>query len=220
MNIRDLIFRDKNNKYAGPFRRGTAAMIDIWITMFIRAVFAQIAGLLVLNQALYDFLNDFKNEFGTSAPKYTPEHIDFIINHKCFHYMLVFYALLIMIGAIYHSLLNSSSWSGTIGKRLMKIIILKDNELTVTFGRALLHYFLSAVPFLFVFYLLAFQLRNDLTFYQAVTASDSHIFFGIIFVLWVQLHLFTKKKTTAYDLITNTVVIKGRTGAKWPWSKS
>ena len=100
------------------------------------------------------------------------------------------------------------------------IIILKDNEVGLTFGRALLHYFLSAVPFLFVFYLLAFQLRNDLTFYQAVTASDSHIFFGIIFVLWVQLHLFTKKKTTAYDLIANTVVIKGRTGAKWPWSKS
>jgi len=221
MNIKELLFfKDKNDKYASSFRRGTAVMIDVWITVFIRAIFAQIAGMLVLNQVLYDFLNDFKNEFGTSTPKNTPEHVDFILHHKCFYYMLIFYAFLIMIGAVYHAYLNSSSWRGTIGKRMMKIMITTKNDLPITFGRGLLHYFLSALPFLYVFYLLTYQLRNEVTFYQALTASDTNIFLGIIFVLWVQIQLFTKKKTTAYDLIANTVMIRGKSEAKWPWRKA
>lgn len=220
MNIRKLLLlKDKNDKYASSFRRAMAVMIDIWITVFIRAVFAQVAGILVLNRVLYDFLNEFKNEFGTSTPKNTPEHIDFIIHHKFFYYMLIFYAILIMIGAVYHAYLNSSSWRGTIGKRLMKIMITTANELPITFNRGLLHYFLSALPFLYVFYLFVYQVRHEVTFYQAITASDLNILLGIVFVFWVQINLFTKRKTTAYDLIANTVVIEGRTYAKWPWTK-
>jgi hypothetical protein len=50
-------------------------------------------------------------------------------------------------------------------------------------------------------------------------SSDLNIFLGIVFVLWVQIHLFTKNKVTAYDMITNVVAINGRNSAKWPWSK-
>jgi uncharacterized RDD family membrane protein YckC len=220
MNISQLLFdTDKNKKYASTFRRSAAGIIDIWITLILRAVFAQIAGLLLLNQALYNFFEDFKNEFGTSVPKNTPEHIDFIVHHSLFFYMLIFYAVIIMIGAIYHSYLNSSAWNGTIGKRLTGIVINTKSELPITFGRAIFHYFLSVLPFFFIFYLIVYQVQNEVGLYKAIIASDFHIFFGIIFVLWSQINIFTKKKDTIYDMIANTVVISGKTAAKWPWSK-
>lgn len=219
MNISRFLYKQKDNKYATPFRRGFAAVIDVWITMFLRAVFAQIVAFLFMNQALYDFKNDFMAEFSTSIPKYIPQHLDFFFHHRFFYYLLVFYSSIILIGAIYHAYLNSSAWNGTVGKRLMKIIITTENELPITFNRALFHYFLSTLPFVFMFYLVAYQVKNNLTFYQAIIASDFNIIFGILFVFWVQIHLFTKRKTTAYDLIANTVVINGKTAAKWPWHK-
>ena len=50
-------------------------------------------------------------------------------------------------------------------------------------------------------------MKNDLEIYQAITGSIENIIFGIIFMLWLQIHLFTKNKTTAYDLICNTIFI-------------
>lgn len=218
--ISQILFRDKDKKYVASLRRSIAAMMDIWITLILRALVAQIAGSLFMNRLLSNFITDFKNEFGTDVPKDTPEHISYILHHPFFYEMLVFYAVIIMIGAVYHSYLNSSAWCGTIGKRAMKIMILRGSELPITFNRGLLHYFLSTAPFIFLFYILIYQLKHELNLYQAITASDLNIFFGFIFVFWVQIQMFTKKKTTAYDMISNTVLVNGRTGAKWPWSKS
>ncbi len=195
-------------------------MIDIWITLFLRAFCAQIIGSLWLNDKITDFLTDFKNEFGTDTPKNTPEHLDYILHHPVFYYMLVFYAFIIAIGMVYHAYLNSSAWNGTIGKRAMKIMIMTKNELPISFGRALLHYLLSILPFVFLSYLLTYQIRHEINLYQAVTSSDLNIFLGIVFAMWVQIQIFTKTKVTAYDMIANTVVINGRSGAKWPWHKS
>lgn len=219
MSINKILFGNQNQKYASSFRRGTAAMIDIWITLFVRAVFAQIIGSLFLNKMMTSFLLDFKNEFGTDTPKNTPEHITYIFHHSFFYYMLIFYTFIILIGAVYHAYLNSSTWNGTIGKRTMKIMITTKNELPISFGRGLLHYFLSVVPFVFLFYILIYQISHEVNFYQAITSSDLNVFLSIVFVMWLQIQIFTKTKVTAYDLITNTVMTNGRTDYKWPCRK-
>lgn len=217
MSISNLLSVGRNRKYATSFRRSTAAIIDIWITLFVRALFAQIAGFIFMNHQMNKFILDFKTEFGTDAPKNVPEHVDFIIHHPFFYYLIIFYALILMIGASYHAYFNSSPWSGTIGKRLMKIMINTENELPITFNRALLHYFLSVLPFAFLFYLLVYQISHNLNLYQAITASQLNLFLGIGFVFWVQIQIFTKKRVTAYDMIANTVMLNGRTAYKWPW---
>lgn len=217
-SISKILFGDNNKKYAGSLRRSAAAMIDIWITLIIRGIFAQIVGSLFLNQQMLLFVEAFRTEFGTDAPKNNPEHINFIIHHPIFFYMIAFYAIILMIGAIYHSYLNSSAWSATIGKRAMKIMILRKNELPLTFSRGLIHYFLSILPFIFIFYMLGYQAKYELNLYEALN-SGLNMIFGIIFVLWIQIQIFTKNKTTAYDLIANTVLVNGKTAAKWPWSK-
>lgn len=208
-----------NEKYVGPFRRSAAATIDLWIVLILRVIVMQILGTIWLNQAISNFLEDFKNQFGTETVKNTPEHIDFIIHHRIFIYALMFYAIIILVGAAYHAYLNSSSWRGTIGKRLMKMVITTENDLQISFNRGMMHYFLSVLPFAYLIFLISFQVRNNLTFYQAITASQTNIFFGIVFLIWIQIHLFTKKRTTAYDMICNTIVVSGRVVAKWPWTK-
>jgi uncharacterized RDD family membrane protein YckC len=133
--------------------------------------------------------------------------------------MLLFIAAVLIVGALYYAILNSSAWQSTIGNRVMKIIMVKEGGEKITFGLALWHYVLSILPFVFIVYLISFQQANQLTFFQAVTASYFNIMFGVLFVVWVQIQTITKKKTTAYDMICQTLLVKGKTAAKFPWSK-
>ena len=205
--------KDKEEqKYASSFRRSTAATIDIWLVLLLRVAFMQTLGTLWLNSEILKFIQEFNEKFGTESIKNTPEHID---------YGLLFYAIVILFGALYHALLNSSAWQATIGKRLMKIIIVKEpDESRISFQRAMAHYFLSVLPFAFIFYLMGYQIQHNLNFIQTITASELNVFFGIMFVLWLQIHIFTKKKITAYDMICSTVFLYGRTACKFPWSKN
>ncbi len=222
MNIERFInLKSDENKgiYAGSFRRSVAAMLDVTIVLFIRVVTAQALGILFVNQELQRFLLEFKDKFGTDFVKNNPDHIDFVLHHRFFLVALIFYTAVIFIGALYHALLNSSSWQATIGKRVASIAIEKENGSRISFGLALSHYFLSVLPFLFIMYLISYQVSHDITFFQAVTASTFNVFFGILFLLWTQIHSFTKRKTTAYDLICKTVLVNKKTTAKFPWNK-
>lgn len=215
------IFDQQQKPYASSFSRGTAAMIDMWLVLLLRIVAMQFLGLIWFNKLINDFMTEFQNHFGTETIKNTQSHIDFVVHHRVFLYSLIFYAIVILLGALYHALLNSSSWQATIGKRLMGIMIIaKEGEQRISFNRGLSHYFLSILPFAFIFYLLAYQMRHKLNFFQTVTASETNVFLGIIFVFWAQIHLFTKDKTTAFDFICRTVLVNGKSAAKWPWSKS
>jgi uncharacterized RDD family membrane protein YckC len=222
MNIKE-IFNKKDSAqkeiYASLIRRSTAIGIDIFIVLILRAIAIQILGLLFLNKAITDFHNDFSQHFGTELVKNNPDHINFVINHYAFYYGLIFYAILIFIGMIYHAYLNSSAWCGTIGKRIIGIVIVRKDSTPITLARGFAHYVLSVLPFLFIIYLISYQITNSVTLFQAVTDSKANLFFSIVFTLWMQIHLFTKQKTTAYDLICDTVFINGKTNAKRPWSK-
>jgi uncharacterized RDD family membrane protein YckC len=211
----------EKKEYATSFRRSTAVIIDASIVTIVRAVVMQILGMLWLSYEVVNFQKQFNEKFGTETIKNVPEHIDFIIHHRIFFCSLIFYAIIIFIGTVYHAYLNSSAWQGTIGKRLTKIMISQDNDdnSKIGFSCGMAHYFLSILPLAFIIYLISFQISRNLTFFQAVTASEAHVFLSISLVIWVQIQLFTKKKTTAYDTICRVIFINGKTSAKWPWSK-
>jgi uncharacterized RDD family membrane protein YckC len=200
-------------------RRSIASAIDTAIVLMIRIFFVETLGRMWIEPILLKFNNDFKEKFGTQTPKRTPEHIEFMYQSDLFSHLLMLFFCVLMIGTIYHSYLNSSAWRATIGKRLMKIAIVKNNLMALSFKRALLHYFLSIIPFFYIFYIFSYQMKYNIELYQAITASFENILCGIVFMLWIQIHLFTKNKTTAYDLICNTVFINKVFDAKKPWSK-
>ena len=219
MNIENIDNSFEKKEYAGSIRRSFAATIDIWIVLITRIIIMQLLGMIWINKQMAFFMQEFREHFGTEFIKNNPEHIDFIIHHRMFYYALVFYAIVIFIGTLYHAYLNSSAWQATIGKRLMKIIIVTQDGEKISLNRGRAHYFLSILPFAFIIYLISYQLNNGLTLFQTVTHSETNVFLGISFILWTQIHMFTKKKTTAYDIICKTVLIKKRTDAKFPWTK-
>ena len=208
-----------HNDFVGSIKRSLASAIDAIIVLILRIIFVETIGKTWITPILLNFNQEFKDKFGTETPKRTPEHLEFIYQHPLSKNLLIMFLIVFLIGAIYHSYLNSSAWRATIGKRIMGIVIVKKNFLPLSFYRAVLHYFLSLLPFVYIFYILSYQIKYNVDINQAISGSFGNIFFGIIFMLWLQIQTLTKQKTTAYDLICNTIFIHHKTSAKWPWKK-
>lgn len=222
MNIFKNLLKNNSEtqKYASTSRRLTAVSIDIWIVFIIRIFTMQILGVLWINAQLLNFLTEFKETFGTEEVKNVPEHINFIVHHSLLWQVVLFYVLVIFVGASYYAYLNSSKWQATIGKRIMKIVMSTKAGLPISFKRAMLHYFLSLLPFVFFTYILAIQVKTQAKFFDIIFGSWINLILGIGFVLWIQIQAFTSQKTTVYDLICNTTFTNGRTPFKFPWSKN
>jgi hypothetical protein len=156
-------------------KRSIASAIDTVIVLIARIFFVETFGRMWIEPFLKKFNIDFKEKFGTETPKRTPEHIEFMYQSDLFFHLIMLFFCVFMIGAIYHSYLNSSSWRGTIGKRIMGIAIVKNNLMPLSFKRALLHYFLSIIPFFYIFYIFSYQMKYNIELYQAITASFENI---------------------------------------------
>lgn len=208
---------DTDIKFVRAFKRGTAVSLDMTIVLIIRIFFAQILGLLWLNKKIAEFFTEFHDHFGTEFIHRNPEHIAFISNHKVFYLMLIFYIIILLIGAIYHAYFNSSKWQATIGKRVMNIMVVKEDGGRINFFQGLAHYFLSLFPVAFIIYLVSFAELNHINFFSAITANIINISLSTLTVLWVQTQIFTKKRTTLYDLICKLIFVEGRTVFKFPW---
>jgi uncharacterized RDD family membrane protein YckC len=217
--INSNIVNEEQFTPASSFSRSIATLIDTIIVLIIRILFIETIGRMWIEPILLKFNTEFKEKFGTETPKSTPEHLEFIYQHQLFQNILAMFFIIMLIGTIYHSYLNSSSWRATIGKRLMGIAIVKSNLVSLSFRRALLHYFLSILPFFYILYIISYQQSYNIDIQKAITDSFGNIVLGIIFILWIQIQLFTKNKTTAYDLISNTIFINKVYDVKRPWSK-
>ncbi len=207
---------DQVTIYASSLRRSAAVIIDVIITTFLRIIAAEIIGRLWFNNQILIFLREFKEKFGTDIVSRDEAQIAFFIDHPAFKSALLFYLIILLVGTFYHCLLNSSSWMATVGKRLMKIALVKETGRRIYFLEAVSHYFLSLVPWIFMVYLASYQAYNNLTVYQAIANNGFNLLLGILVLLWVEIQLITKKKTTAHDMICNVIMINGVFGGKFP----
>jgi len=219
MNINQIFAKkEQESVYVSSFRRGSATMIDMLIVLFIRTFAMQFMAIMWINNQMAQFQYEFQQQFGTESMKNTPEHINYFLHHRIFIYALLFYGITLLVGAFYHAYFNSSKWQATVGKRVMKIIMINEaNSDQISFKKAISHYFLSILPFIYILYLISYQVYHNLSFFHTLTATKINVFLGMTFVLWVQIHIFTKKKTTAYDMICKTNFINGKTSSKTPW---
>ena len=206
--------------YINPFIRGASGAVDIFIVGFLRIVFVQIIGTFWINGRLIKFHQDFQEKFGVIFSSTNQKHVQFLINHQIVKVLIIFLILTILIGALYHAYLNSSSWSSTIGKRVFGLVLVKNEGKNLTFGEALGHYFLSLLPWIFTIYILTYQVKNKVTLYGAMTGNTLNLILGIITVIWIQIHILTKKKNTVNDLIIGCSMVKGKVGKGWPRFRS
>lgn len=202
--------------YVNPFLRGAAASIDMFLVGFLRIVFIQLAGDLWINNKLIAFHEDFSSNFNEQFSHANLEHVEFLASHQIVSTMLLFLFLIIFVGALYHAILNASSWSATVGKRLMGVILVKNEGKSLTFFQSMGHYALSLVPWVFMVYILTYQVKEKTTLYNAITGDTVNLVLGFITVLWVQIHIFNKKKNTIQDMVIGCSMVKGKVGKKWP----
>jgi uncharacterized RDD family membrane protein YckC len=197
-------------KYAGSFRRSLASAIDFFLANIIRIIVATILGRLWFNNKIITFQNQFKEKFGTNIIGRDAAQVEFFANHPIFNQTIIFFLIVFLSGAIYYVALNNSIWRATIGKKIMKIIIVKSDGGKLNILESICHYLLSLVPWLFVVYILIYQLMHGVNIYNAIVGDLFNLIFGLITLAWLQIHLITKKKTTAHDLICHTVMITPR----------
>jgi uncharacterized RDD family membrane protein YckC len=202
--------------YANSFKRGAAVFIDLFIVSFLRIIFLEINGELWYKQQLINFTNDFKAKFGVDVIGKVPAQIEYLAHHSIITSSIILFLLIMLVGALYHALLNSSSWSATFGKRIMGIILINSDGRKLSFLEAFGHYLLSLFPWIFMVYIVSFQNFHSITIFQAITANPFNILFGLVTIAWIQIHSITKRKVTTHDLICKTVMVEGRVGGKFP----
>lgn len=154
-----------------------------------------------------NFRSEFEQKFSTKIITSDPEQINFIIHHQFFSSLWILIGLLVLVGALYHALLNSSKYEGTLGKIWLHIKIVKTDGSRLTLTQAFLHYCLSILPIVLMIYLVGDYSVKQIEFDKLITDSLFNFVAVAIILLWVQVQLFTKRKTTAYDLILGTVLI-------------
>jgi len=198
---------NQKSKYAGSLRRSFASGIDMLIANAARMIVFTMLGKLLIEKQLINFGVSFKAKFDSNVIGTDPEKIRFLMEHQVFKVALFSLLIVFLVGALYHTLFNCSKLQATIGKRLMGLAIVKNNGEGLTFFESLSHYFLSIVPGFFVLYIITYQTMHQINIYNAITDNSFNLIFGLITVFWLQIHLFTKKKTTVPDLICQTIVI-------------
>lgn len=199
---------DHKIEYAGSFTRSCASAIDMFIANTIRVIVFSILGSLWFGKKVLQFQAEFKAKFGVDVIGKSPEQLEFLSHHPIFNASILFFTAVFLSGAIYYIAFNASSWNATIGKKIMKIMVIKTDGEKLNFLESTAYYFLSLVPWLFIVYILIYQLVNGVNIYNAIVHNPFNLIFGLITLAWLQIHLITKKKTTAHDLICKTIVVK------------
>lgn len=203
-------------KYCSTFRRLLAINIDIAIVSVIRIIFINIIGLFWLNNVIENFVLDFKNTFHTDAFDNSFLQREFIFHHPIFKIILLFYFFIFLVGAFYHSYLNSSEWKATIGKRIMGVMMVNRSYNKISFKQAFSHYILSVLPIFFLIYLVAVSVSLNISFDQAISYNYFNLLLTLFGFIWYNMQIFTKKKVTAYDLLCKNYLIIGRSKNKFP----
>ena len=203
---------DNNNQqsiiYASTIARLTANFIDNIIVMLLRIIILQPIWQFIIMKMLSQAINEFKEKFGAEAIR-TNDHFLFFLNHQFFTAIIIFMMIFILIGACYHAISNSSRWQATIGKKICKVIVCDINRQRISIYKAFGHYFLSLLPWLFPIYILFYQAIHHLpNIQETITSSLFNIIYGLLMLIWLQMQIFTRKKTSLNDMICKIIFIK------------
>lgn len=201
----------KNIKYASIFRRNIANSIDTIISFFVaKFIVLQTIWMTLGIKAGQEWQKEMVDKFSTNEIR-NQNHWQFLMHHRFFVIIVIMIILFLIIGILYHSILNSSKWQATIGKRIMGIKVYNNQLERVSFLQALSHYLLSLTPWVVGIYFLCYQLINKITNPMLLITNSwfNIILLGII-GFWLQYQIFSQKKAGFNDLICNVILLKDR----------
>ncbi len=214
MSIKDIDYDEIAD--AGAFRRSFATMIDIFIVFFVRMFFAQILASFWLSDRLALLAQDYKNFFDTEVID-SPDKVAFIQSHPVFDDILIFIAILTVIGSIYYAYLHSSNYHATIGKRLMKVEVLNLDYSKISFFKAFLIYYFSLVPIIYATYILSYTYSAKVSLMAGMFHNIYNIIFTLIIIALSATFSSGLRRHMGFDIVLKIVYLNNKTDSKYPW---
>ena len=205
---------------ANPLRRFVASTIDIVIVFLIRVFFAQVLMVVYLAERMKILADDYKAFYNTDTID-SPENLQFIFDHAVFSDIITFVFALLFIGSLYYAFFNSSKFHATIGKRLLSVEVLNSDYSKLSFLKALLIYFISLTPVIFMFYIFSFSAQTGITILQSMFSNIYHIILTILIILLSGTYSMGFRRYPGFDIILKVVLLNNKSDkAKFPWEKS
>lgn len=205
---------------ANSFRRFLASAIDIAIVFLIRVFFAQVLMVFYLAEKMKVLAADYTSFFNTKTID-SPENLQFILNHAVFSDMILFVLALLVIGSLYYAFFNSSRFHATIGKRILSVEMLNSDYSKLSFLKALLIYFLSLAPVIFMLYIFSFSAQSGVTILQSMFSNIYHIILTVLIILLSGTYSMGFRRQPGFDIVFKVVLLNNKSNkAKLPWEKS
>jgi uncharacterized RDD family membrane protein YckC len=126
----------------------------------------------------------------------------------------------LLIGAIYYSYLNSSSWQATVGKRIAKIIVVNKDSEKISFTTGIYHYLLNLIPIIFLILVLIYSQKNKYDIYATFSKNQFLTICGFLVLVASNCSFFNKKKLNFFDYLLKIEFHQGKTQSKMPWTKN
>jgi uncharacterized RDD family membrane protein YckC len=203
------------------FKKIIANFIDIFASLIIRLIICGIILAIFKDSIIIASEDLIKKTEGILNSK---EVIMIFLEHAIFKIILSFIILFALIGSLYQIYFHSSSWCATIGQRIMKIVMVKDDGQYVTIPLAILHHILSLIPLFTALYFISFiiiynnkyRISNISDLITIFYANNFNIFMIIIMILWINIPIFIKSKKSVPDIICKMKIDIGRTDNRFP----
>ena len=203
------------------FKKIIANFIDIFASLIIRLIICGIILVIFKDSIIIASEDLIKITEGILNSK---EVIMIFLEHDIFKIILSFIILFALIGSLYQIYFHSSSWCATIGQRIMKIVVVKDDGQYITIPSAILHHILSLIPLFTALYFISFivihnnkyRINNISDLITTFYANNFNIFMIIIMLLWINIPIFIKSKKSVPDIICKTKIDTGQTDSRFP----
>lgn len=191
--------KQQKQNFASPTKRFLAYSIDVFVVNFCRYLIllmflslwfnktvelAKQEYLYLANQGIYDM----------SANK---DFWEYFFSHSIFVEFLFILSVISISGALYWIILPVTKWQGTLGKYLLKISIVTENNKPLTLKKAIYRYFVGLIPW-------GFHLIVVISVFNRNIAAL--LICMVIVVLWYDPSIFRSSRKTIHDLICKTKV--------------
>lgn len=202
------------DKYVNISKRLSAYLLDIFLIYFLLTL---ISNIRFINPS-YNNLMETSNEYTDTLEKYESKEIseeELLTLNKDYVYKITKYSISTNIACIlvifaYFGLFQKYNNGQTLGKKIMKIKVVGDNQETVSIGK----YFLRILPMYYIFIGSVLPLAISSLIVNFVGATNFslinsiiiYIFFGIGITSFVMMNI-RKDKKGLHDLISGTKVI-------------
>ena len=195
-------------KYASPLKRSIAFNIDVMITIFIRVISFQILAFFTISEEVNLLREEIQGAIDSGILNENDQQsfFNFVYNSQYFQeimkYIPTILLIIFIIGGIYYPIMETSKKCSTIGKRIMKIVVIDKNGKKLTFIQSLFRYLINFIPLIMLFYIVS---KISVKSFDLFTILICFVTF-----FWYHISSFNKEKSTLTDMLSNSIAIEGK----------